>query len=269
MNKEKAECADIVSRLVKIIENEGEIPLYNNEEYIYENSDVLISIGGDGTFLKTASKALLHDIPVIGINMGTLGLLTEVDKNDLENTVRKLVKKEYTIEERKVMQVLIKKNGETVFSDYALNDCVVARSILSKVLYINLYINDEFVDTYPGDGIIIATQTGSTAYSLSAGGPIVEPGNEVLVLTPLSVHMGDARSLILHRNSIVTMRICKEHKESYAVVDGHTSHMLGNDETVECKLTDKSVRIIRMEKPSFYTVLKRKSAERRAKFYDK
>lgn len=270
-NRTKCECDEIIEKLADAIKREGAEPLYagcncNDDTYLYENSDMLISLGGDGTFLKVAAHAIKRDIPVIGINLGTLGLLTEVDKNDIDKTVPRLVKQDYITEKRRVMQIDVKRGNETVFSEYALNDCVVARNVLSKVLYLNVYINGHFADTYPGDGIIVATQTGSTAYSLSAGGPIVEPGNDVLVLTPISVHMGDGRSIILNSGSMVEIRICKAHDDAYAVADGHLSHQLSENETVSCRLLSKYVKIIRMDPPDFFSVLKKKNAERQAKF---
>lgn len=267
INKMKCECTAIVEKLASAIQKEGAVPLYTEEDtYIFQNADILISIGGDGTFLKTAAHAVKRDIPVIGINLGTLGFLTEIEKNDIDNTVARLVRDDYFVEKRRVMDVTVRRNDSVVFRELALNDLVVARNILSKVLYLNVYINNIFVDTYPGDGVIIATQTGSTAYSLSAGGPIVAPGNDILIFTPLNVHMGDGRSIVLNRESDVTVKILKEHNDAYAVVDGHTSHRLSEDDTISCRLLDTYVKIIRMEEPDFYSVLKKKNSERRAKF---
>ncbi len=231
---------------------------------IVEQADILVSVGGDGTFLKVAAKALARDIPVFGFNLGTLGLLTEFDQNDLEGTVERLIQGDYTVEDRRVLHVkIINAAGETVFSEYALNDCVAARSVLSKVAYLNLYINDCIVDTYPCDGLIVATQTGSTAYALSAGGPIVEPGNDVMIVTPICSHYTDGRAIVAKGSSDIGIRMCIEHPEVYVTVDGHLNYLLQKEDRIICSLSDKTVKIIRIDPPNFYEALRRKAAERR------
>lgn len=268
-NKKKEQCKEIVEKLSLAIEREGAIPLYGSDDtYVYENADMLISIGGDGTFLKVAANGLKRDIPIIGINLGTLGFLTEIEKHDIDVTVKRLVSKDYVIEERKVMQTCITNRDKEVFCEFALNDCVIARNILSKVLYLNVYINGYFVDTYPGDGVILSTQTGSTAYSLSAGGPIVEPGNEVIVFTPLSAHMVEGRSIILNKDSVIEIKLSREHNEAYAICDGHTSRLLDKEDIITCRLMDKYIKIIRIDPPDFYSVLKKKNAKRQIKICD-
>ena len=172
---------------------------------VVDNADLLISIGGDGTFLKTASVAIKRGLPVLGFHLGTLGLLTEFDKSDMDNTVRRLVKGDYVIEERMTLNVDIEdETGNVLFSKTTLNDCVLTRGTLAKVAYINLFINEAFVDTYPCDGIVVSTQTGSTAYALSAGGPIVEPGNDVIVITPICAHYTDGRAIVARSTSKIT-----------------------------------------------------------------
>lgn len=264
-NKNKEQCDVTVKKLSLAIEREGAVPVCGDDTYVYENSDVLVSIGGDGTFLKVASHALKRDIPVIGINLGTLGFLTEIDKHDIDETAGRLVRKDYVVEERKVMKIVVTRKGLEIFSCHAINDCVVAREILSKVLYLDVYANGHYVDTYPGDGVILATQTGSTAYSLSAGGPIVEPGNEVMVFTPLNVHMVEGRSIILNPRSVLEVKLHREHDNAHVICDGHISFKLDKDDVVTCGLVDKHIRIIRMDPPDFYSVLRKKNAERQTK----
>lgn len=265
-NKNNKQCDDTVRQLALAIEREGAIPLcYGDDTYVYDNADVLVSIGGDGTFLKVASQALKRDIPVIGINLGTLGFLTEIDKHDIDETARRLVRNDYIVEERKVMKIVVTRDDVEVFSCHVINDCVIAREILSKVLYLEVYANSHYVDTYPGDGVVLSTQTGSTAYSLSAGGPIVEPGNEVMVFTPLNAHMVEGRSIILGKSSVIEVKLHREHESAYAICDGHLSYRLEEDDVVKCCLVDSHIKIIRMDPPDFYSVLRRKNAERQTK----
>lgn len=233
------------------------------------SADLLISIGGDGTFLKTAAIAILRDLPVLGFHLGTLGLLTEFEKNDLEKTVLRLVKGEYIIEERMTLRITVQDEAHNVvFDKSAINDCVLSRGTLSKVAYIDLYINGAFVDTYPCDGIIVSTQTGSTAYSLSAGGPIVEPGNDVIVITPICAHYTDGRSIIARSTSKIEMRLCRPHRQMYVTADGYASMQIAPDAKVVCERGADKLRIIRIDPPNFYEALRRKTSERRARIHN-
>ncbi len=234
------------------------------QESIASSADLLISIGGDGTFLKTTAIAIRRDLPVLGFHLGTLGLLTEFDKNDLEKTVRRLVKGDYIIEERMTLGVAVQDcEGTLLFEKTAINDCVLSRGTLSKVAYINLYINQAFVDTYPCDGIIVSTQTGSTAYSLSAGGPIVEPGNDVIVITPICAHYTDGRSIIAKSTSRIEMNLCRPHHQMFVTADGYEHFQIPARANVICSKGSRTVRIIRIDPPNFYEALRKKTSERR------
>lgn len=234
------------------------------QESIASSADLLISIGGDGTFLKTTAIAIRRDLPVLGFHLGTLGLLTEFDKNDLEKTVRRLVKGDYIIEERMTLGVAVQDcEGTLLFEKTAINDCVLSRGTLSKVAYINLYINQAFVDTYPCDGIIVSTQTGSTAYSLSAGGPIVEPGNDVIVITPICAHYTDGRSIIARSTSRIEMNLCRPHHQMFVTADGYEHFQIPARANVICSKGSRTVRIIRIDPPNFYEALRKKTSERR------
>ena len=228
------------------------------------SADLLISIGGDGTFLKTSSVAMKRDLPVLGFHLGTLGLLTEFDKSNMDNTVRRLVKGDYIIEERMTLQVDIQdESGNVLFSTTAINDCVLTRGTLAKVAYINLFINEAFVDTYPCDGIVVSTQTGSTAYSLSAGGPIVEPGNDIIVITPICAHYTDGRAIVARSTSKIEMEMCRQHNQMYVTCDGYANFQLPEKGKVTCSKSDKKIRIIRIDPPNFYEAIRKKASERR------
>lgn len=228
------------------------------------SADLLISIGGDGTFLKTSSVAMKRDLPVLGFHLGTLGLLTEFDKSNMDNTVRRLVKGDYIIEERMTLQVDIQdESGKVLFSKTAINDCVLTRGTLAKVAYINLFINEAFVDTYPCDGIVVSTQTGSTAYSLSAGGPIVEPGNDIIVITPICAHYTDGRAIVARSTSKIEMEMCRQHNQMYVTCDGYANFQLPEKGKVTCRKSDKKIRIIRIDPPNFYEAIRKKASERR------
>lgn len=228
--------------------------------------DLLISVGGDGTFLKTAYHGILNDVPVFGFNLGTFGLLTECDADCPEQTIRKLISGEYVVEDRRTFLVEVRdQRGAVLFSEYALNDCVLERNALSGVAYISLLINGHFVDTYPCNGLCVATQTGSTAYSLSAGGPIVEPGNDVNVVTPLCAHSIDSRPIVTRAQSVLEFSMCREHGNMVVSVDGHRNTSFEDGNILRCLPCDKTLKIVRIDPPDFYRALRRKSQERRRK----
>ena len=275
-NKRKKESVHYVQLLKKKIEeisaeesiNGQKWDVVDSGDYFHDAAtddvDLLISIGGDGTFLKTAAVAMKRDLPVLGFHLGTMGLLTEFDKNDMDNTVRRLVKGEYVIEERMTLGVQIEDSeGKMLYKTTAINDCVLTRGTLAKVAYINLFINGALVDTYPCDGIVVATQTGSTAYSLSAGGPIVEPGNDIIVVTPICAHYIDGRAIVARSTSKIEMEMCRAHSQMFVTADGYANIQFPEKGKLICAKGDKKVRIIRIDPPNFYEALRKKASERR------
>ncbi|MBE7055942.1 MAG: NAD(+)/NADH kinase [Ruminococcaceae bacterium] len=249
-----------VDRLTKAIEMGGSDWFLLNEEE--KQADLYISVGGDGTFLKAAKYAFKYDVPVLGLNLGTFGLLTEVDKDNAELCIKRIAEGEYDVEERTVLEVFVEenKNGEIKknFVDYGINDCVLTQLSLLKASYVRLTINNSYVETYPCDGIIVSTQTGSTAYSLSAGGPIVMPGCDVILVTPKCPHFTDGRSIVADKNAEVRLNVVKENHEMIVSVDGEESYKLKGNETIVCKNANKKLKIIRMNPPDFFAALNSK-----------
>lgn len=233
---------------------------------IASKADILISVGGDGTFLKTAYHAIRNNVPVFGYNLGTFGLLTEFEAESPERSIRHLIAGDYVVEDRRTLRVEVRNDeGTLLFEEYALNDCVLERNALSGVAYISLSICGNFVDTYPCNGLVVATQTGSTAYSLSAGGPIVEPGNDVNVVTPVCAHSTDSRPIVTRVGSILELRMCRPHDSMFVSVDGHRNIAFHSTDVLRCLPCDKTIKIIRIDPPDFYEALRRKSQERRRK----
>ena len=232
----------------------------NNEETaeLYERADIIVSLGGDGTFLKTASGALEKDIPIFGFNLGTIGFLTEFEPDSIDTTVRRICDGDYAIEERNVLEIwILKGDGRELFG-YAVNDAVIMREIDANVCSLSVEINDSFGATYSGDGIIVATQTGSTAYSLSAGGPIIEPGNDVLLITPICSHKMGSRTIVARPDSLITVKPKDKAKKLRLVADGNRFRRLCENETVVCKASGKKVRILRIDPPNFYQTVAEK-----------
>jgi len=207
---------------------------------------------------------LLKSIPVFGFNLGTLGFLTEFDKTKIDDTVKLLINKKFIVDERMVLDVnVFDENNKLIFSDFALNDAIVCRAGLPRIIHLKMAINETYVDTYTGDGLIVATPTGSTAYSLSAGGPIIEPGNEVIVITPICPHSMGSRPIVAKADSIVYISpyqdLCPE---VIMTLDGRTVLEIKDRQLIKLFKSESRVRIIRLNPPNFYAALRERIGER-------
>lgn len=230
-----------------------------SEQDMIDSCDYLVCLGGDGTFLKAARKIYMKQIPIMGINLGNLGFLTEVEKNNIDTAVEQLLEGKYETEKRMMLEAVVVRKGKDTITDVALNDVVITRGAVSRVLHVKAYINDVFVDTFPGDGLIIASPTGSTAYSLSAGGPIVEPDTELMIMTPICPHILYSRPFITKSDSVVKAVIAEEFDYSAMVsLDGREGYELSNGDSVEVRKSGHSINLIRIGKLNFFNILRTK-----------
>lgn len=255
VNFQKEHSSEILENIVSIFNyNRVNWLLINEENKKAKNFDLLITIGGDGTLLNVVEKASIEATPVLAINCGRLGYLTEEVEEDIEKVIFKLLKKEYFIEERHIVEAVVK---EKVF--FALNDVCVVRNTFN-IVDLCLYIDGVFAQEYRSDGIIVATATGSTAYSLSAGGPIVEPQLGVILVTPICPHSLSSRSLIL--GSTRTIKVENSSSENVqVVVDGRLVDELAPEEFIECKISQHKLKLIRLKQRNFYEILREKIKE--------
>lgn len=230
----------------------------DNEDVI-SSSDLVVCLGGDGTFLKAARNVYLKGLPILGINLGNLGFLTEVDRNDIDFAVEQLFNNSYEIEERMMLEaVIFRKDAEPVH-DIALNDAVITRGAISRIIHVKTYINGTFVDSFPGDGLIISTPTGSTAYSLSAGGPIVEPDTNLLLITPICPHILYSRSFVTKADSVVKAVVDEDFSHSAMVtLDGQEGHDIKGGDFVEIKKSTHTVKLIKINSRNFFNILRTK-----------
>ena len=222
-----------------------------------EKADIVIVIGGDGTFLHTAHYFMNSSIPILGINVGRLGFLTEIEPNDMETALEKLINGNYSIEKRMILEGNIISKGENVYHNYALNDFVIHRGSHSRLVTINLYINSEIVSSYRADGIIIATPTGSTAYSLSAGGPIINPRIRAIIITPICPHNLHIRPMLISDKEKVKIGIIGDHNMGFNA-DGSNDFTLQSGDEILIEVSKKEVLIAKLAGKSFYSILHEK-----------
>lgn len=232
----------------------------HNTDNIVNEADFVFSLGGDGTLLRAARKIDFADKPILGINLGTLGYLTQADKEHVSRAVDRIFDGEYHIEQRMTLKAkIIDADGKLIFTDTALNDIAITRAFLSSLVRLRMYINDEFVDSISGDGLIIATPTGSTAYSMSAGGPLVDPLLNNIILTPICPHNLYSKSIVTSGDYCVKIVICgNENYKSAISVDGQKGYSIDEETTIECTRGEKSVKLIKFSNKYYFNVLRTK-----------
>lgn len=223
---------------------------------LYE-SDVLIAIGGDGTIIHAAKHAVEAGKPLLGINVGRLGFMAGLEPSELEE-LKGLKDKSYKIEERMLLEC-IHYTANSSESYLALNDIVISNGSLSKIIELDVSCDERHIATYRADGIILSTPTGSTAYALSAGGPVIEPSINCISLTPICPHSLLNRTVIFKKNNILSVKCSKLNLHPiYITVDGQEGVRLFEDDTVLIKRSEKTVKLISLKQRSFYEVLSSK-----------
>lgn len=231
-----------------LIGKKGSIP----REEIADHSDIIILIGGDGTFLSVAKEAVEKGIPVAGFNMGTLGFLTELNKEDIEKKLEQVFLETPRISERKLLKILYK--DQTYI---ALNDVVSGKGNIARIIKLHLCIDNLNVAEVSADGLIVATPTGSTAYSLAAGGPIVSPKVNGMIITPICPHSLTFRPLVVPDNSVMRVTLMTD-IEGYITVDGQMVIPMNKEDYFEVSLHDKKLKMIESPDINYYKLLNEK-----------
>ena len=224
-------------------------------EMICAESDFLVSFGGDGTLISSVRKSFDFDIPILGVHAGNLGFLADLSLDELDSFVQKIIKHEYRVDERAVLEATVIKNSQEC-KMYAFNDIVLTRTSVSNMIHIETLVNSKAFNTYYGDGVIVSTPTGSTAYNLSAGGPVLFPMTNVFALTPICPHSLTQRPVVLPGKFAIEMKTSEE--RALIIIDGQDMHELGLGESVHIKLATKTVKLIHKEEYSYFDVLKEK-----------
>jgi NAD+ kinase len=228
------------------------------EEEAFRGADLLVCFGGDGTILHAAKDAQCHQVPVLGVNLGSVGFMAELEVGEL-SLLSRLTQGKYRLEERMMLDVAVRKEGKVVYRDTALNDAVITKGAVARIIDLDVKADGILVGKFSGDGVIVSTPTGSTAYAMSAGGPIVEPTAENILVTPICPHALYARSFVLDRNRAVTVKMGKlSRRTAYLSVDGGKALRLGGSDQVELRRSRSKAKLVRLTDRSFYTVLNQK-----------
>ena len=218
--------------------------------------DVALSVGGDGTFLRTALAVNKKNIPILGINMGRLGFLADVGSAQIDETLEELFRGEYQIEERSLLRLHTEIGAFNGFN-YALNEVAVSKWDTPYMITIHTYLNDDYLTSYKADGLIIATPTGSTAYSMSANGPILLPQNRNIILSPVAPHSLNVRPIVIPDDYIITLRV-ESHTNSFLVsLDGRSENFYGDNQLIISR-GENITRVIKRFNQTFYQTLREK-----------
>lgn len=229
---------------------------------LYEFVDVIIAIGGDGSFIHTAKTAALHKKPVLCINAGNLAFLAGLEGNELQ-FLEKLISGQYTTDKRLLLEVTAKKENKCEFLGYCLNDVVVARGKDIKLVDLDVFCDDRKINSYRADGVIISTPTGSTAYSWSAGGPVIDPNLQCIMLTPICTHSPLNRSLVFDDKSCLTVKSSNNISQEISVsTDGETTVVLSNNTEINISKSNFYAEFIRIKSEEFFDILNSKLTQR-------
>ncbi len=229
-------------------------PLLDDREELH----ALLTLGGDGTLLRGARMLAGRDVPILGINMGRLGFLTACGREDVEAALTRFVAGDYVSDARMALQASVVEGERAVGTWFALNDVVVRQVGKARVMRLHVEVNGEEIASYSADGVVIATPTGSTAYSLSAGGPVVHPALESLVITPISAHALSVRPLVLPPDAAVVVRVEDDDSDQLVTIDGQVGSTFGSVQRLSVQRAGGVVRLVRFPEMTFFARMRRK-----------
>ncbi len=229
---------------------------YSWDGPLADSTDCVIVLGGDGTLLSVARRAAAMEIPILGVNLGNLGFLTEVEPVNLEKALEALVRGDYTIEERTMVQATVMRAGHSVASFSGLNDVVISKGAFARIISLDIFVNEEYYSTFPADGIIVSSPTGSTAYSLSAGGPLISPNIDVMLVTPICPHTLFSRSLVIAGHDRVRVVVEAPHEDVAVTVDGQVGFKVESHDEIIVERAAQVTRFVRLQAKSFYGTMR-------------
>lgn len=246
---------------VEIDDCKENVQYFNTDEQVICSSDVTITVGGDGTIIHNAKFAAIHNKPLIGVNMGRIGFVAGLEYYEIAE-LKKLIFGDYKLQRRMLLNVELESNGKKE-NFLAVNEAAITRDILKPIIDISVSLNNERIITYRADGMIFATPTGSTAYSFSSGGPVVEPDMECILLTPICPHALSSRQVVFRDDAVLTATVDNDDiTQGYLVIDGQTSVKLKKGDRVSITKSDLYLDLIILKEKNFYTLLNEKLKEK-------
>lgn len=220
--------------------------------------DMVFVLGGDGTLLGVARQFAEYQLPILGINVGYLGFLSEAEPHDLSTAVDRVLTGDYYIEERLMLEAELVRQGQVIEKGVALNDIGIAKGSFGRMITCLVHMDEMYLGTFSGDGMIVSTPTGSTAYSLSCGGPIVYPGIQTLLLTPICPHTLTSRPMVLPAEAVLEIKVSATHHEMGMTIDGQLGYCLKADDIVRVKRSPFNTLLIKWQERSFFEVVRKK-----------
>lgn len=230
----------------------------NAGELVLNRPNFVIVLGGDGTLLATARIVATADIPIMGINLGSLGFLTEVKQDEIERALEAIDAGRASVTSRAMLHCQLRRADKCIENYEALNDVVISQSTLARITDIDVFVNGVFVSNYKADGLIVSTPTGSTAYSLAAGGPVLSPDVPAFVITPVASHALTNRSLVVQDTAVIEVRMKISREAAFLAIDGQPGMMLTDGDVVQCRKSIMQVKLLKLPERSFFDVLRTK-----------
>ena len=248
---------------IQIVFTQGvnELSLEEYTSHQAQHLNYVLVLGGDGTLLQAARKLAPLGIPILGINLGNLGFLTGIELSELQEGLRALSNNEVDIEKRMMLEATVVRNNLKTDKFLALNDVVISKGSFARMIRIGMKVSDQMVGTLPCDGLIVSSPTGSTAYCLSAGGPIVSPELEAMIMTPICPHNLYSRPMVVSPIEVIHIHLVTQGVEAMLTVDGQHGIHLGNEDIVEVRKSEFYVKLIQLKGRNFFEVLRHKMQE--------
>jgi len=233
---------------------------YCSKEEVAAHTDLIIVLGGDGTLLNVAGIAHQHEVPILGVNLGSLGFLTETTIEDLYPTLKKVLNRECETENRMLLNASVLRDGKSIENFNVLNDIVINKGALARILNLKVFVDDQYMTSYRADGLIIASPTGSTAYSLSAGGPIIHPSMHALVLSPICPFALTNRPIVIPDSSIIKVQLKTRNidEDVRITLDGQTGYSIKSGDILQAKKANIPVKLIQTPGKNYYQLLRKK-----------
>lgn len=220
--------------------------------------DCILVLGGDGTLLSIARLIAGRDVPILGVNLGSLGFLTEITLEEMYLALEQVYCQEYTTSQRLLLTASVSREGEHIAQYCALNDVVLTKSTLARMIYLDTYIDGHYVTTYKADGLIVGTPTGSTAYNLAAGGPIIHPDMQALVMTPICPHTLTNRPTVIPDTAQIEIILKSENEDVFLTLDGQVGFALRYKDVVRLRKAENMIRLIRPPERNYFEILRTK-----------